>query len=184
MLQMSKSLWKQSKSRFREVLGCSISPRRYQPEVPKKSSSHGIIILYHENKPATLMRLILHAYNNLRVYEVSEKVFKFHSTSQNCIFFILRLLACTNEVSTTSGDFGVSNAGGTSQVLSTPCAMMCLLVFAITQQTSPHVENKIFSRLKEIEFGGIGLRWQVAMLTVKVKKFIQRTGRNMDFKEK
>ncbi|GKG51121.1 ribonuclease H-like domain-containing protein, partial [Tanacetum coccineum] len=30
----------------------------------------------------------------------------------------------------------------------------------------------------------LDLRWKVAMLTVRVKKFIQRTGRNMDFKEK
>ncbi|GJV13417.1 ribonuclease H-like domain-containing protein [Tanacetum coccineum] len=30
----------------------------------------------------------------------------------------------------------------------------------------------------------LDLRWQVAMLTIRVKKFIQRTGRNMDFKEK
>ncbi|GJV49273.1 hypothetical protein Tco_1439485, partial [Tanacetum coccineum] len=30
----------------------------------------------------------------------------------------------------------------------------------------------------------LDLRWQVAMLTVKVKKFIQRTGGNMDFNEK
>ncbi|GKD56128.1 ribonuclease H-like domain-containing protein, partial [Tanacetum coccineum] len=30
----------------------------------------------------------------------------------------------------------------------------------------------------------LDLRWQVAMLTVRVKKFIQRTGRNLDFKQK
>ncbi|GKD87792.1 hypothetical protein Tco_1358946 [Tanacetum coccineum] len=30
----------------------------------------------------------------------------------------------------------------------------------------------------------LDLRWQVAMLTVRLKKFIQRTERNMDFKEK
>ncbi|GKF90960.1 ribonuclease H-like domain-containing protein, partial [Tanacetum coccineum] len=47
-----------------------------------------------------------------------------------------------------SGDFGVSTAGGISQVLTTPCAH------------------------------------DVAMLTVRVSKFIQKTGRNMDFKEK
>ncbi|GKD80893.1 ribonuclease H-like domain-containing protein, partial [Tanacetum coccineum] len=39
-----------------------------------------------------------------------------------------------------------------------------------------------------IASGDIGeeldLRWQVAMLTIKLKKFIQRTGRNLDFKEK
>ncbi|GKG07563.1 putative ribonuclease H-like domain-containing protein, partial [Tanacetum coccineum] len=30
----------------------------------------------------------------------------------------------------------------------------------------------------------LDLQWQVAMLTVRVKKFIQRTRRDMDFKEK
>ncbi|GKG08257.1 ribonuclease H-like domain-containing protein, partial [Tanacetum coccineum] len=30
----------------------------------------------------------------------------------------------------------------------------------------------------------LDLRWQVAMLTIRVKKFIQRIGRNLDFKEK
>ncbi|GKG07215.1 ribonuclease H-like domain-containing protein, partial [Tanacetum coccineum] len=30
----------------------------------------------------------------------------------------------------------------------------------------------------------LDLRWQVAMLTVRVNNFIRRTGRNMDFKEK
>ncbi|GJX57169.1 putative ribonuclease H-like domain-containing protein [Tanacetum coccineum] len=67
-------------------------------------------------------------YNNLRVYEDGMK--------------------STNEVSTASGNIGVSIAGGTSQVSSTLCAH------------------------------------EVAMLTVRVKKFIQRTGRNLDFKEK
>ncbi|GJT90994.1 putative ribonuclease H-like domain-containing protein [Tanacetum coccineum] len=38
---------------------------------------------------------------------------------------------------------------------------------------------KMIDDLEELD-----LRWQVAMLTVRVKKFIQRTGRNMDFKEK
>ncbi|GKB36483.1 putative ribonuclease H-like domain-containing protein [Tanacetum coccineum] len=67
----------------------------------------------------------------------------------------LRNTNSTNEVSTASGDFGVSTAGGINQVLSTP------------------------NDLEELD-----LQWQVAMLTVRVKKFIQRTGRNMDFKEK
>ncbi|GJU83220.1 putative ribonuclease H-like domain-containing protein, partial [Tanacetum coccineum] len=59
----------------------------------------------------------------------------------------------TNEVSTASGDFRVSTAGG------------------INQMDGDDLEE-------------LDLRWQVAMLTVRVKKFIQRTGRNMDFKEK
>ncbi|GJR38092.1 putative ribonuclease H-like domain-containing protein [Tanacetum coccineum] len=71
------------------------------------------------------------------------------SASQNLAFLSSENTSSTNEVSTASGDFGVSTAGGINQVPSTSCAHDV-----------------------------------VAMLTVRVKKFIQRTGRNMDFKEK
>ncbi|GJT23706.1 putative ribonuclease H-like domain-containing protein [Tanacetum coccineum] len=39
-------------------------------------------------------------------------------------------------------------------------------------------------RIDEDDLEELDLRWQVAMLTVRVRKFIQKTGRNMDFKEK
>ncbi|GJR85779.1 ribonuclease H-like domain-containing protein [Tanacetum coccineum] len=41
-----------------------------------------------------------------------------------------------------------------------------------------------FGQMDGDDLEELDLRWQVAMLTVRVKKFIQRTGRNMDFKEK
>ncbi|GJS78307.1 putative nucleotidyltransferase, ribonuclease H [Tanacetum coccineum] len=44
------------------------------------------------------------------------------SNSQNLAFLSSENTNSTNEVSTASGDIGVSTAGGTSQVLSTPCA--------------------------------------------------------------
>ncbi|GJZ12136.1 hypothetical protein Tco_0546895 [Tanacetum coccineum] len=66
------------------------------------------------------------------------------STSQNLAFLSSENTSSTNEVSTASGDFRVSTAGGISQVPSTP----------------------------------------MAMLTIRDEKFIQKTGRNMDFKEK
>ncbi|GJU68556.1 putative ribonuclease H-like domain-containing protein [Tanacetum coccineum] len=40
------------------------------------------------------------------------------------------------------------------------------------------------SQIDEDDLEELDLRWQVAMLTVRVRKFIQKTGRNMDFKEK
>ncbi|GJY12659.1 hypothetical protein Tco_0381968 [Tanacetum coccineum] len=74
-------------------------------------------------------------------------------TSQNLAFLSSENTSSTNEVSTASGDFGVSTAGGISQI-------------------------------DEDDLEELDLRWQVAMLTVRVKKFIQKTGRNLDFKEK
>ncbi|GJW55517.1 ribonuclease H-like domain-containing protein [Tanacetum coccineum] len=102
-------------------------------------------------------------YNNLRVYEDELKRSSgSNSASQNLAFLSSENTNSTNEVSTASGDFGVSTAGGINQVPSTPCA-----------------HDMDGDDLEELD-----IRWHVAMLTVRVKKFIQRTGRNLDFKEK
>ncbi|GJS03543.1 putative ribonuclease H-like domain-containing protein [Tanacetum coccineum] len=57
------------------------------------------------------------------------------------------------------------------------------------QTVSPVKTNEgclavLIYRVDGVELRKLDLRWQVAMLTVRVKKFIQRTGRNLDFKEK
>ncbi|GJR10080.1 ribonuclease H-like domain-containing protein [Tanacetum coccineum] len=118
------------------------------------------IALIMRNKPDIDEVDIDDLYNNLRVYEDELKRSSgSNSASQNLAFLSSENTNSTNEVSTASGDFGVSTAGGINQVPSTP--------------------TMDGDDLEELD-----LRWQVAMLTVKVKKFIQRTGRNMDFKEK
>ncbi|GJW21455.1 hypothetical protein Tco_0032077 [Tanacetum coccineum] len=96
----------------------------------------------------------------------------------------LRNTSSTNEVSTASEDFGVSIAGGINQVSSTPCAHDVACTFFAQPTTSPQLENEDFQQIDEDELEELDLRWQVAMLTVKVRKFIQKTGRNMNFKEK
>ncbi|GKD57978.1 hypothetical protein Tco_1295487, partial [Tanacetum coccineum] len=112
------------------------------------------IALIMRNKPDIDEIDIDDLYNNLRVYEDEMKRSSSStSTSQNLAFLSSENTSSTNEVSTTSGDFGVSTAGGISQI-------------------------------DEDDLEELDLRWQVAMLTVRVRKFIQKTGRNMDFKEK
>ncbi|GKC25160.1 hypothetical protein Tco_1027310, partial [Tanacetum coccineum] len=58
------------------------------------------------------------------------------------------------------------------------------LFFPAQPTTSPQLEIEDFQQMDGDNLEELDLRWQVAMLTVRVKKFIQRTGRNMDFKEK
>ncbi|GKC39103.1 hypothetical protein Tco_1051487 [Tanacetum coccineum] len=131
----AKSLWEAIKSRF----GGNVESKKM----------HKNIALIMRNKPDIDEIDIDDLYNNLRVYEDELKRSSgSNSASQNLAFLSSKNTGSTNEVSTASGDFRVSTAGGINQVPSTPCAH------------------------------------DVAMLTVRVKKFIQRTGRNMDFKEK
>ncbi|GJT28347.1 ribonuclease H-like domain-containing protein [Tanacetum coccineum] len=123
-------------------------------------SSWNQIALIMRNKPNIDEIDIDDLYNNLRVYEDELKRSSgSNSASQNLAFLSSENTGSTNEVSTASGDFGVSTAGGINQVSSTPC-------------------------MDGDDLEELDLRWQVAMLTVRVKKFIQRTGRNMNFKEK
>ncbi|GKB39661.1 putative ribonuclease H-like domain-containing protein [Tanacetum coccineum] len=106
------------------------------------------------------------------------------STSQNLAFLSSENTSSTNEVSTTSGDFGVSIAGGINQFPSTPCAHDVAYSFLVQPTTSPQLENEDFQQMDGDDLEELDLRWQVAMLTIRVKKFIQRIGRNLDFKEK
>ncbi|GJT18314.1 ribonuclease H-like domain-containing protein [Tanacetum coccineum] len=93
----------------------------------------------------------------------------------------------TNEVSTASGNFRVNTAGGTSstsQVSSTPGADEVVCSFFAQQTTSPPLDNEDLQQIDQDDLEELDIRWQVAMLTVRVQRFIQKTGRNLDFKGK
>ncbi|GJT86222.1 putative ribonuclease H-like domain-containing protein [Tanacetum coccineum] len=75
------------------------------------------IALIMRNKPDIDEIDIDDLYNNLRVYEDEMKrSSSFTSTSQNLAFLSSENTSSTNEVSTASGDFGVSTAEGISQI--------------------------------------------------------------------
>ncbi|GJU53436.1 hypothetical protein Tco_1227150 [Tanacetum coccineum] len=81
------------------------------------------IALIMRNKPDIDEIDIDDLYNNLRVYEDEMKRSSSStSTSQNLAFLSSENTSSTNEVSTASGDFGVSTARGISQVSTTLCA--------------------------------------------------------------
>ncbi|GJR46784.1 ribonuclease H-like domain-containing protein [Tanacetum coccineum] len=116
------------------------------------------IALIMRNKPDIDQTDIDDLYNNLRVYEDEMKRSSSStSNSQNLAFLSFENTSRTNEVSTASEDIGT---------------------------TSPQLKNEDLQQIDEDDLEELDLRWQVAMLTVRVKKFIQKTGRNLDFKGK
>ncbi|GKB37748.1 uncharacterized mitochondrial protein-like protein, partial [Tanacetum coccineum] len=94
-------------------------------------------------------------YNNLRVYEDEMK----------------------RSLSSTSNSYNL---------LTPPLRILTVLMKLVlpVEILGPQLENEDFQQIDGDDLEELDLRWQVAMLTVRVKKFIQRTGRNMDFKEK
>ncbi|GJX16060.1 ribonuclease H-like domain-containing protein [Tanacetum coccineum] len=143
------------------------------------------IALIMRNKPDIDEIDIDDLYNNLRVYEDEmKKSSTSSSNTQNLAFLSSENTNSTNEVSTVNGDFGISAAGGINHVPTTPCAQDIAYSFLAQPTTSPQLENEDFQQMDEDDLEKLDLRWHVVMLTVRVKKFIQRIGRNMDFKEK
>ncbi|GJV05391.1 ribonuclease H-like domain-containing protein [Tanacetum coccineum] len=99
----------------------------------------------------------------------------------------LRNKSSTNEVSTANGNFGVNTVGGTSstsQVSSTLGADEVICSFFAQQTTSPPLDNEDLQQIDQDDLEELDIRWQVAMLTVRVQRFMQKTGRNLGFKGK
>ncbi|GJX43953.1 ribonuclease H-like domain-containing protein [Tanacetum coccineum] len=93
--------------------------QKIQPESFLRSlpPSWNQIALIMRNKPDIDEIDIDDLYNNLRVYEDEMKRSSSStSTSQNLAFLSSKNTSSTNEVSTASRDFGVSTAGGISQI--------------------------------------------------------------------
>ncbi|GJW99302.1 ribonuclease H-like domain-containing protein [Tanacetum coccineum] len=81
----------------------------------------------------------------------------------------------------------INTAGGTnssSQVSSTPGADEVVCSFFAQQTTSPPLDNEDLQQIDQDDLEELDIRWQVAMLTVRVQRFIKKTGRNLDFKGK
>ncbi|GJR15921.1 ribonuclease H-like domain-containing protein [Tanacetum coccineum] len=115
------------------------------------------IALIMRNKPDIDQTDIDDLYNNFKVYEDEiKRTSSSTSNSQNLAFLSSENTSSTNEVSTTSGNFGVNTAGGTNSS----------------------------SQIDQDDLEELDIRWQVAMLTVRVQRFIQKTRRNLDFKGK
>ncbi|GJU61682.1 ribonuclease H-like domain-containing protein [Tanacetum coccineum] len=145
----------------------------------------GHIALIMRNKPDIDEIDIDDLYNNLKVYEDElKRSLDSNFASQNLAFLSSENTGSTNEVSTASRDFGISTAGGINQVSSTPCVNDVAYSFLAQPTANSQLENEDFQQMDGDDLEELDLRWQVAMLTVRVKKFIQRIGRNMDFKEK
>ncbi|GJT52334.1 putative ribonuclease H-like domain-containing protein [Tanacetum coccineum] len=155
-----------------EVHGAPISKEDINQKFLRSlPSSWNQIALIMRNKPDIDEIDIDDLYNNLRVYEDELKRSSgSNSASQNLAFLSSENTGSTNEVSTASGDFGVSTAGGINQVPSTPCAHDIAYSFLAQPTTSPQLENEDFQQMDGDDLEELDLRWQVAMLTVRVKK--------------
>ncbi|GJY20706.1 putative ribonuclease H-like domain-containing protein [Tanacetum coccineum] len=122
-------------------------------------------------------------YNNLKVYESEIKgKTSSSSNSQNVAFVSSDNSSSTNEAVNTAHE--VSTASSQGQASSSTYADDVMFSFFANQSNSPQLDNEDLEQIDTDDLEEMDLKWQVAMLTMRVKRFLKKTGRNLNFNGK
>ncbi|GJT69500.1 ribonuclease H-like domain-containing protein [Tanacetum coccineum] len=122
-------------------------------------------------------------YNNLKVYEAEIKSQSSSSSnSQNVVFVSSEKTSSTNEAVNTAHE--VSTASSQGQASSSTYAYDVMFSFFFNQSNSTQLENEDLEQIDIDDLEEMDLKWQVAMLTMRVKRFLKMTGRNPNFNGK
>ncbi|GJU18269.1 hypothetical protein Tco_1146235 [Tanacetum coccineum] len=121
-------------------------------------------------------------YNNLKVYEPEVKGTSSSSTStQNMAFVSSNNSGNTNEaVNTAYGVSAVSTQANVANLINVDNlsgAVIC--AFFASQPSSPQLANEDLQKLHLDDLEEMDLRWQMAMLTMRARRFLKNTGRKV-----
>ncbi|GJW15375.1 ribonuclease H-like domain-containing protein [Tanacetum coccineum] len=122
-------------------------------------------------------------YNNLKVYEAEIKSQSSSSSnSQNVAFISSDDTSSTNEAVNTAHDVLAARSKG--QASSSTYADDVMLSFFVNQSNSLQLDNEDLEQIDTDDLEEMDLKLQVAMLTMRVKRFLNKTGRNLNFNGK
>ncbi|GJT37344.1 putative ribonuclease H-like domain-containing protein [Tanacetum coccineum] len=116
-------------------------------------------------------------YNNLRVIKNDVKGSTASSSSTQNVAFVSENTSSTNDVSTA---YGVSNPSGQNSQYEHASSYSLL----VNQSSCSQLDHEDLEQLDEFHLEEIDLKWQVAMISIRMKKFYKKTGRNLQFDAK
>ncbi|GKB48987.1 ribonuclease H-like domain-containing protein [Tanacetum coccineum] len=115
--------------------------------------------------------------NNLRVFESDVKGSTASFSSTQNVAFISENTSSTNDVSTA---YGVSNSFGQNSQYEYTSSYSLLG----NQSSCPQLNHEDLEQLDEFGLEEMDLKWQVAMISMRMKKFYKKTGRKIQFDAK
>ncbi|GJT24829.1 ribonuclease H-like domain-containing protein [Tanacetum coccineum] len=116
-------------------------------------------------------------YNNLRVFENDVKGSTTSPSSTQNVAFVSENTISTNDVSTA---YGVSNPSGHNSQYEQTSSYSLLA----NQSSCPQLDHEDLEQLDEFDLEEMDLKWQVAMISMRMKKFYKKTGRKLQFDAK
>ncbi|GJW86792.1 ribonuclease H-like domain-containing protein [Tanacetum coccineum] len=123
-------------------------------------------------------------YNNLRVFESDVKGSTGSSSSvQNVAFISSESTSSTNDVSTA---YSVSTSSGYNSQRENSSSYTDELMYSFfaNQSSGLQLDHEDLEQLDEFDLEEIDLKWQVVMISMRLKKFYKKTGRRLKFDAK
>ncbi|GJR22905.1 retrovirus-related pol polyprotein from transposon TNT 1-94 [Tanacetum coccineum] len=166
-----------------EILGETLSQEDVNQKLLRSLSpewnTHAVV---WRNKPELETMSMDDLYNNLKVYEPEVKGTSSSNTStQNMAFVSSNNSGSTNEaVNTAHGVSAVStqvSAANSTNVDNLSDAVIC--AFFSSQPNNPQLANEDLQQLHPDDLEEMDLRWQMAMLTMRARRFLKNTGRKV-----
>ncbi|GKD30278.1 ribonuclease H-like domain-containing protein [Tanacetum coccineum] len=147
-------------------------------------SSWSQVSLVMRTKPGVDSLSFDDLYNNLRVFESDVKGSTGSSSStQNVAFVSSESTSSTNDVSTA---YGVSTPSGYNSQRENSSSYTDELMYSFfaNQSSGPHLDHEDLEQLDEFDLEEMDLKWQVAMISMRLKKFYKKTGKRLQFDAK
>nr|GEV62096.1 hypothetical protein [Tanacetum cinerariifolium] len=148
-------------------------------------SSWNNIALIMRNKEGIDELDIDDPYNNLKVFEADIKGSSGSSlNSQNVAFLSAEDTNSINEVNTANGVSTTAGHSSSGQASSSSYTDDLMFSFFASQSNSPQLDNEDLEQIDHDDLEEKDLKWQVAMLFMRVKRFYKKTRRKLNFNSK
>ncbi|GKA86497.1 hypothetical protein Tco_0808208, partial [Tanacetum coccineum] len=189
----AKEMWDAIKSRF----GGNDESKKMQKYILKQqfegfsvSNSEGLHKGYDRSLPSSWSQVSLvmrtkpgvdslsfdDLYNNLRVFESDVKGSTGSSSSAQNVAFFSKQPYHTNEL----GLYGVSTSSGYNSQRENSLAYTDELMYSFfaNQSSGPQLDHEDLKQLDEFDLEEMDLKWQVAMILMRLKKFYKKTAKD------
>ncbi|GJT70821.1 retrovirus-related pol polyprotein from transposon TNT 1-94 [Tanacetum coccineum] len=130
------------------------------------------------NKPEIDTLSLDDLYNNLKIYEPEVKETSSSSTNTQNVTFVSANSSTNGAVNTTHGATTTSTQAivvNSTTIDNLSDAVIC--AFFASQPNSPQLDNEDLQQIHPDDLEEMDLRWQMAMLTIRARRFFKHTGR-------
>nr|GFC87674.1 hypothetical protein [Tanacetum cinerariifolium] len=147
--------------------------------LPSEWKSHTLI---WRNKTDLEDKSLDDLFNNLKIYESEVKLPSSLGTeSQNLAFISSSSAESTNDSISTAVNVSAVGTKLSASTLPNVDSLSNAIIYSFfaSQSSSPQLDNEDLKQIDADDLEEMDLKWQMAMLTMRAKKFLQKTDRNL-----